>query len=61
MTAERGEEYRFAFSTDGRAWTELGGRVGGRHVEGARVALVASGGAARFDWVRVAQVSRPRS
>ncbi|HEX5705888.1 MAG TPA: family 43 glycosylhydrolase [Pyrinomonadaceae bacterium] len=53
MTAEGGEEYRFAFSADGRAWTELGDVVTGRHVEGARVALVASGGAARFDWLRV--------
>jgi beta-xylosidase len=53
MTVEAGETYRFAFSGDGRRWTELGGAVNGSHVEGARVALTAAGGAARFDWVRI--------
>ncbi|HEV3468242.1 MAG TPA: family 43 glycosylhydrolase [Pyrinomonadaceae bacterium] len=53
MTAAGGETYRFAFSADGRAWTELGGAVAGSHVEAARVALTAAGGAARFDWVRI--------
>lgn len=53
MTAERGGRYRFAFSTDGRVWTELGRPVEGSYIEGARVALTAAGGAARFDWVRV--------
>ena len=54
MTAEGGERYRFAFSADGREWRELGQAVEGGHVEGARVALTAAGGAARFDWVRIA-------
>jgi hypothetical protein len=53
MTAEGGEQYHFAFSLDGRKWTELGGPVNGSHVEGARVALTAAGGAAHFDWVRI--------
>ncbi|HEV2762573.1 MAG TPA: family 43 glycosylhydrolase, partial [Pyrinomonadaceae bacterium] len=53
MTATDGETFRFAFSADGRDWTELGGAVDGRHVEGARLALTAAGGPARFDWVRV--------
>jgi hypothetical protein len=53
MKAEGGESYRFAFSVDGRDWTDVGGAVEGRHIEGARVALTAAGGAARFDWVKV--------
>ncbi|HYO63545.1 MAG TPA: family 43 glycosylhydrolase [Pyrinomonadaceae bacterium] len=53
MTATGGETFRFAFSTDGREWTELGGAVDGRHVEGARLALTAGGGPVRFDWVRI--------
>lgn len=53
MTAEGGARYGFAYSTDGRDWTELGEPADGAHVEGARVALTAAGGAARFDWVRV--------
>jgi xylan 1,4-beta-xylosidase len=61
MKAARGETYRFAFSTDGRAWTELGGEVGGSHVEGARVALTVGGPpgtSARFDWLRVTPEKR---
>ncbi|MDQ3870826.1 MAG: hypothetical protein M3301_04325, partial [Chloroflexota bacterium] len=53
MTAEGGERYRFAFSADGREWTDVGGWTDGAFIEGARVALTAAGGAARFDWVRV--------
>jgi beta-xylosidase len=53
MTAEGGERYRFAFSPDGRVWTEVGGAVDGAFIEGARVALTAAGGAARFDWVKI--------
>jgi beta-xylosidase len=53
MKAEGGERYRFAFSANGRDWTEVGRAVEGRHIEGARVALTAAGGAARFDWVKV--------
>jgi xylan 1,4-beta-xylosidase len=58
MTAEGGERYHFAFSGDGRKWAELGGPVNGSHVEGARVALTASEGAARFDWVRIKSSSQ---
>jgi beta-xylosidase len=57
MTADGGDTYRFAFSADGRAWTQLGGKVRGGHVEGARVALTAGGRApgtaAMFDWVQI--------
>jgi hypothetical protein len=31
----------------------LGGAVGGGYIEGARVALTAGGGAARFDWIKI--------
>ncbi|HEY0174227.1 MAG TPA: family 43 glycosylhydrolase [Pyrinomonadaceae bacterium] len=53
MTAESGGRYRFSFSTNGREWTEVGGAVDSGFIEGARVALTAGGGAARFDWVRI--------
>jgi len=53
MTAEGGERYSFAFSADGRDWTAAGGAVEAAYIEGARVALTASGGAARFDWVKI--------
>lgn len=52
-TARGGDTYRFAFSTDGKQWTELGGIVEGGFIEGARVALVAGGAPARFDWIRI--------
>jgi beta-xylosidase len=59
MRAEGGERYRFAYSADGRAWNELGGEVDGSYIEGAHVALVASGiGASRFDWIRITQNGR---
>jgi beta-xylosidase len=57
MTAEGGKRYRFAFSADGRDWTELGGTVDGGYIEGARIALTAGGGTARFDWVKVTDTS----
>lgn len=56
MTAQGGERYHFAYSTNGRDWTPLGQPVSGTHIEGVRVALTASGepgAAARFDWLRV--------
>ena len=56
LTAEGGERYRFAFSANGRDWTELGGAVEGGYVEGARVALTAGGGPARFDWVKITPI-----
>ena len=57
MSAEDGELYQFAFSSDGKNWHELGDKVTGSHVEGARVALIYNGKTtkpnARFDWLRV--------
>jgi len=56
MTAKDGELYRFAYSADGRDWTELGEPVNGSHIEGAHVALTGSGApgaVARFDWIRI--------
>ena len=55
MTVRDGEQFRFAYSTDGREWKELGGAVNASDLEGARVALVVGGATAtaRFDWLRV--------
>ncbi|HEV7890662.1 MAG TPA: family 43 glycosylhydrolase [Pyrinomonadaceae bacterium] len=58
MTAEGGERYRFAFSSNGREWTDVGGHVDAGYIEGARVALTASGGAAKFDWVKIVPSSK---
>lgn len=59
MKAEGGVRYRFSYSLDGRVWTEVGGAVDGASLEGARVALIAAGGAARFDWVRITSGREP--
>jgi len=56
MKAEGGERYGFAYSANGREWTELGRPVDGGYIESARVALTAAGGAARFDWVKIVPV-----
>lgn len=60
MTAKDGHLYRFAFSRDGREWTDLGGQVDGSYLppwdRGVRVALTAGGAQtapARFDWLRI--------
>ena len=55
MTVKGGEQYRFAYSADGREWKELGGTLNASSVEGARVALTAGGATAtaRFDWLKV--------
>ena len=61
MTAEGGETYRFAFSTDGGDWREAGGAVAGSHIEGARLALTVGGppgSAGAFDSLRVNVVSK---
>jgi len=65
MTAREGRFYRFAFSRDGRAWTDVGGEVDGTYLppwdRGVRVALVAGGGrgaAGAFDWLRIAPAGR---
>jgi xylan 1,4-beta-xylosidase len=59
MTATGGEQFRFAFSANGRDWKELGGAVQGSHIEGAHIALTAggAGAGARFDWVKI---TRPK-
>ena len=54
MTVTDGEQFRFAFSTNGRDWKELGGAVQAGNVEGAHVALTAGGQpGARFDWLKI--------
>lgn len=55
MTVSDGEQFRFAFSTNGRDWKEVGGVVQAGNVEGAHVALTAGGAAAgaRFDWLKI--------
>ncbi len=57
MTAKGGESYQFAYSLDGKSWTDLGKPVVGSHVEGARVALThaGKGRGARFDWLKIVQ------
>ncbi len=56
MTVAGGETYRFAFSANGREWTEAGMPINAGYIEAAHVALTAAGPAgavARFDWLRV--------
>jgi hypothetical protein len=55
MIVTGGEQFRFAYSVNGRDWKELGGAVAGSHVEGAHVALTAGGATtgARFDWFKI--------
>ena len=56
MTAKDGELYRFAYSANGRDWTELGEPLTGGNIEGAHIALTGSGApgaVARFDWIRI--------
>jgi beta-xylosidase len=56
MTVTGGEEFRFAFSANGRDWKELGGAVQAGNVEGAHIALTAGGAAgtgAKFDWIKI--------
>lgn len=59
IKAKDGEIFNFAFSTDGKNWRNVGEKVVGSHVEGARIALVYNGKTtntgARFDWLRVEQ------
>jgi xylan 1,4-beta-xylosidase len=65
MTARGGNHYRFAFSTDGRAWTNIGAELDGSYLppwdRGVRVALVAGGAPARFDWLRITPTRQPYS
>lgn len=57
MTVSGGELYRFAYSFDGKNWTDLGKTIAGSHIEGARVALTHTGKEqnAQFDWLKVEQ------
>jgi beta-xylosidase len=65
MTARDGHRYRFAYSADGRAWTDVGGEQDGAYLppwdRGVRVALVAGGApraTGRFDWLRIVPTRR---
>jgi hypothetical protein len=57
VTARGGKRYQFAFSADGRRWTNVGEELDGSYLppwdRGVRVALTAGGGPARFDWLRI--------
>lgn len=57
MTVREGHLYRFAVSGDGRSWTDVGEEVDGSYLppwdRGVRVALIATSGPARFDFLRV--------
>jgi beta-xylosidase len=57
MKAERGSEFTFSWSSDGKTWHDLHADVSGDHLPpwdlATRVALHASGGAATFDYFRV--------
>jgi beta-xylosidase len=53
MIVTGGEQFRFAFSANGRDWTDLSPVVHAPNVEGAHVALTAGGAGARFDWVKI--------
>jgi beta-xylosidase len=57
MTVREGHLYRFAVSGDGRRWTDVSEEVEGSYLppwdRGVRVALVATSGPARFDFLRV--------
>lgn len=59
MQVKDGDFYRFAFSTDEKNWSEIGGKIPESGIEGARVALIYKGRttnpSARFDWLRVVQ------
>ena len=65
MTVAGGKSYQFAFSVDGRNWRDVGARVEGKYIEGARVALTVGGGrgaAVKFEWMRIipsVAVSKP--
>jgi xylan 1,4-beta-xylosidase len=62
MSVREGHLYRFAVSGDGRVWKDVGEEVDGSYLppwdRGVRVALVATGGSARFGFLRV-EPSRP--
>jgi beta-xylosidase len=53
MKVTDGEQFRFAFSINGRDWKDVGEAVTASNVEGAHVALTAGGAGARFDWLKI--------
>lgn len=56
MKVTGGSTYRFAYSLNGRDWTDVGGEINGSFLEGVRVALTvggAQGASARFEWLRI--------
>jgi len=68
MTAKGGDHFRFAMSSDGRNWTEVGDQLKGEYLppwdRAVRVALTAggaSGAAATFEWFRIAPTRAVRN
>lgn len=57
IKAKDGEVFNFAYSADGKTWTELGDKMLFSNLEGARLALIYNdktpNAGARFDWFRV--------
>jgi xylan 1,4-beta-xylosidase len=56
LTARDGYLFRFAISSNGRDWLDVGEELNGSHLEGIRIALTAGGAkgaAARFDSFRI--------
>jgi beta-xylosidase len=62
MIVTGGEQFRFAYSTNGREWKELGAPVQVSYIEGAHVALTTggAGAVARFDWVKISRSKEDR-
>ena len=57
MTVMNGSRFRFAFSQNGSDWKDCGKQMEIAYLEAVRIALTAGGvegGAAKFDWLRVA-------
>ena len=64
LTAKGGQHYRFAYSTDGKTWTDIGADASGKHLppwdRAVRVAVTVGGAAdaeARFDFLRIVPVA----
>ncbi|WP_165305081.1 family 43 glycosylhydrolase [Pedobacter sp. SYP-B3415] len=58
VTVKQGSKLQYAWSTDGRSWTNIGGVLEGTYLppwdRGVRIALVAKGtGTGYFDWIRI--------
>ncbi|MGI9067850.1 MAG: family 43 glycosylhydrolase [Pyrinomonadaceae bacterium] len=65
MTAREGHFFRFAFSSDGRVWKDVGEELDGYYLppwdRGVRVALVTGGeigSSALYDWLRIVPTNR---